>query len=281
MRRATTFHTILFSTAWIFATLSSVGGGRAETGVAPPTLTQAVTRQAGGERCYVALFAYQGKIGNPIESSHTFATFLRATDAGSVVESHTISWCSTTDIIKLLRPAEPGINKSLAQTLDYAQAHELKILLCGAYEIRPEFLRRAATYMKQFDEGRIQYKVVDRLVRNRVKNCISAVADIYEDHGRVDTGSTRGAEATLLVVEHLKPLYLDERGLSAPQKRWLLTALKVDRYGIEDITPSNTNTSPMSRRSQPRDVARQPAKRTATPQLQAVAPMSDAAEPSQ
>jgi len=193
------------------------------------------------ERFFIALFAYQTP-DNPIENSHTFATLLR-TDRGcqKVRESLTISWCSTTNIIKLTRPAEPGDNKSLEQTLAYAVGRKLDIFLCALFETKSELFERAAAQVKRLKEGRLRYQVVDRFNRNQVKNCISAVADLYEDDGRLDTGAARGYDATMMVLEHLRPFYVDH-GVTGPEKDRLITAL-----GLKTISFQDTSEPPLKR----------------------------------
>ncbi|MBA4017476.1 MAG: hypothetical protein C0483_09920 [Pirellula sp.] len=200
------------------------------------TSDAAKSRSESVERYYAVFFAYQSS-NNAIDKSHTFATFIKVPSVSTekAAETRTISWCSTTGIIKLTRPAERGINKSLEETLSFAERNRLDVILCGAFEIQPELYHRAEEQLERLNSGQVQYKVVDRLIRNRAKNCISAVADLFEDNGRLDTGTLRGRDATLRVVEHLRPFYVSGHKLEGDEQERLFALLKLPKAAVREL----------------------------------------------
>ncbi|MCE9606701.1 MAG: hypothetical protein K8U03_17565 [Planctomycetia bacterium] len=170
-----------------------------------------------GERFYVVLLAHQNQ-ENEIAMSHTFAVFLRTSGTGAehqVLETRTINWLPVSGHVSIVRPAEPGINKSLAETLAWAKQRGLELTMRGPYEIDAEFFGRAAAQVARLERGDFKYRCFNTQSRNTAKNCIHAVADIFEDQGRIDTGSARGHEAMLKVAEYFQPRFKGKELLAA------------------------------------------------------------------
>jgi hypothetical protein len=182
------------------------------------------------ERFYAVLFSYQSS-DNAIESSHTFGSFYRTTGSGDrrrVVETQTISWLPVSGKISLARPAEPGVNVPLNETLAAAEARGLQITVNGPFEIQPELFRRAAAQAARLARGELKYKAFNRFGRDTSKNCIHALADIVDEPVRLNSGAARGQDATLLVIRHFQAFFVtrgvDEQSLPS------LASLELERY---------------------------------------------------
>lgn len=194
-----------------------------------PTNSSAPTAADGGR--YFAVFLSQQSVDNEIKLSHTFAVFLRATGESSpprVVETRTISWFPVSEIVSLARPAEPGVNKTLENSLAWAEERGLQITVNGPLEIQPELYRRAAQQAERLNRGELQYKAFDRFGRDKAKNCLHAIADIAEDLGRLNTGTSRGQDGTLQVIHHLQSFFVT--GQTAAESESLLSDLKLQRF---------------------------------------------------
>jgi hypothetical protein len=162
-----------------------------------------------GEKYYVVFLAHQSS-DNKIAMSHTFALFLRTRGDQAnrkITETATINWLPASGQISVIRPAERGVNKALTETLDWARDHELEISVIGPFEIDAEFYRRAAVQAARLERGELQYRCYNANSRVTAKNCIYAVADLFEDQPHLDTGSSRGLEATQKVVEYFRPRF--------------------------------------------------------------------------
>jgi hypothetical protein len=163
---------------------------------------------SGVENYYVVLLAHQDA-ENSIPMSHTFAVFMRTRGEGAnrkIMETAKINWLPKSGHISIARPAEPGVNKPLAETLEWAKQRNLEVSLCGPFEIDADFYKRAVAHVARLERGDFQYRCYAKL-RNTTKNCICAVADIFDDEPRLDTGSSRGTESMLKVVEYYKPRF--------------------------------------------------------------------------
>src|ERR1043166_5554578 len=123
-------------------------------------------------RYFMCIFAHETNPRAP-QSAHTFATFVKADD--KAFETHTISWLPKGGEIRLVRPAEPGVNLDLKASLDTAAAMKAQVFEWGPYEIKPELYDRALKQIALLNSGRVLYKAVD-LVPQRGEllffNCI-------------------------------------------------------------------------------------------------------------
>jgi hypothetical protein len=184
-----------------------------------------------GER-YFAVFLAQQSADNEIKLSHTFATFVRTTagerQARVITEQQTISWFPKSGIVSIARAAEPGVNKSLAQSLAWAEERDLEVTLLGPYEINAELYDRVVKQVERLNNGELKYRCFDTMSRATAKNCIHALSDIDVDNGRLNTGSTRGRDATQMVVEHLKRFFVSQGVV--PEADSLLDALGLTRF---------------------------------------------------
>lgn len=162
-----------------------------------------------GEKHYVVFLAHQSS-DNKIAMSHTFALFLRTQGDQAnqkIIETATINWLPASGHISLVRPAELGVNKPLAETLEWARDHGLEISAIGPFEIDAEFYRRAVAQVARLERGEFKYRCYNATSRVTAKNCIYAVADLFDDEQQLDTGSSRGLEATKKVVEYFRPRF--------------------------------------------------------------------------
>jgi len=185
------------------------------------------------ESYYMLMFSHQ-RDNNPIAFSHTFATFVKArTDElgqkGRVLESHTISWMPATMDIRLLARSERGVNLDLEASLRFATTVNARISLWGPYRIQQELFDRAVQQTARLRTGAIAYKILDGRLRLRAAtNCIHAVSDIDTDNRLLETGTSRGDEASSMVLRHL------QRWIIEPNRDhdWLGKSLGLDRYPL-------------------------------------------------
>jgi hypothetical protein len=182
------------------------------------------------ERFFAVFLAHQSP-ENAIKFSHTFAVFLRTSNDGTkrrINEACTISWFPVSEIVSVARSAEPGVNKTLEQTLTWAEQRGLAITLVGPYEIDARLFARAVAQAARLNRGELRYKAFDRLSRNTAINCVHAVADILEEDGPLNSGTARGHEATQLVVRHFERHFVSSS--VAPEADALVDALHLRRF---------------------------------------------------
>jgi hypothetical protein len=184
-----------------------------------------------GERYFAVFLAHQSS-DNEVKMSHTFATFVRTTAGprqGRVIkEQQTISWFPKSENVSIARAAEVGVNKSLESSLAWAEDRHLDITVIGPFEINGELYQRVAKQVERLNKGELKYRCFDTLSRATAKNCIHAVSDVDVDNGRLNSGSTRGHDGTLMVVEHLKRFFVSQG--TAPEADSLLDALNLRRF---------------------------------------------------
>lgn len=165
---------------------------------------------------YMIVFGFQDGLNQP-RNSHTFATFVRAAGdatAGRVESQHTISWMPKDLDIFLLQRPEPGVNLTLAQSLQLAAPSNIRLRRSRVYEITPELYAKARERIAFLERGaatgETRYTVLDGrwrgpTTRNQpggASNCIHALSDIG---GVLDTGTLRGFAASERVLDHLWP----------------------------------------------------------------------------
>ncbi len=159
---------------------------------------------------FMVIFAQDSDSHDPV-LSHTFATFIKTTGNGPdkdkyQVEKQTISWLPASLDIRLLRLfPERGTNLGLDETLRWARSRNSRISMWGPYPIQKELYQRALRQVKRLNEGAISFKALDRRFRPDVaSNCFHAVSDIDSDNGLLNTGTAHGADASYMVLLHLK-----------------------------------------------------------------------------
>lgn len=161
-----------------------------------------------GEKYYAVFLAHQDA-DNTIPMSHTFAVFMKTRDDGThrtIVDTATINWLPLSGHVSIARPAEQGVNKSLAETLQRAKERNLEVSMSGPYEIDADFYQRAVAQVARLDRGEFKYRCHVKM-RDTTKNCIYAVADIFDDEPQLDTGTSRGRESLSEIVEHFRPKF--------------------------------------------------------------------------
>lgn len=197
---------------------------------------------------YVIFFSHQGP-NNEIPLSHTFAEYIEARGEGADprnyrVTSFTISWGPSSGEVRLLRPAETGVNRSLEATLADARFLNVRVSKWGPFQITAEGFQRAYEEYASLMSHRVGYKVGDRKSRYGRRgllgrrpgpvayNCIRAV---LRPAGDCHTGAMRGDEATAFVVSRYRA-----RGLLVQPDvvhPWVYERLGLHRYRIVDRTP--------------------------------------------
>ncbi|HMC66329.1 MAG TPA: hypothetical protein VKI65_15435 [Gemmataceae bacterium] len=188
---------------------------------------------------YLMVFASQA--GNEARSSHTFATFVKATREGSSeddgkLEEHTISWLPRSlDIVIVRRWAEPGVNVDLQATRQWAESMGARVTMWGPFEIEKELYDRGLAQIARLQSGAVRYKAIDEKFRPDASNCIHAVSDVDTGNGFLHVGKVWGEPASAQVVDHLR------RWMIEPEKThpWLAKKL-----GLEDYLRSQPTAGP-------------------------------------
>ena len=179
------------------------------------------------ERYYMIIFACQGD-GNQPRSSHTFATFVKASKDGSAqddrIDAQTISWLPVSlEVAVLRRRPEPGRNFNLEDTLRWAESIGARVSRWGPYEIEKGLYDRALRQKARLESGAILFKCIDENFRPATaSNCIHAVSDMDKSQPELNSGTAHGDEATKMVLSFFDPYILPIKG----SNRWL-----VDRLG--------------------------------------------------
>lgn len=192
------------------------------------------TTAQSGEAYYVVVFSHQGRPNLP-RSTHTFATFIKATGEGSwpeqyAIDSHTISWSPGTLAVRALRfHPEQGVNLDLDASLHWALSVHARLSRWGPFQIQKELYDRALRQIALLQSGAVQYKTIDTGYRPaRALNCIHAVSDIDADEGLLDTGIARGEAASALVAAHFRRWMIEPGQVH----EWVYHRLGLSRYPI-------------------------------------------------
>ncbi len=198
--------------------------------------SSAAGRARAGERYYLLVFGSQrpNVIATP---SHTFATFVKVTDAADApgapcLEAHTISWLYRNiegrHVARLL--PEEGVNMDLHTTLRYVLGEGQRVSLWGPYRIEMGLYERAVAQQARLESGEMRYKAVDTgFPADRVANCIHAVSDLAEGQRRLRIASPGwGESASYFVTLQLADWILDPR----QTHDWVAHALGLDDYPI-------------------------------------------------
>jgi hypothetical protein len=193
------------------------------------------------EAYYMMVFDADG--GAP-RSSHTFATFVKATGKGSKeeddqLEAHTISWMpESLEIAVLRRTPEPGVNLDLSATLRWARWVGARISMWGPYRIGKELYDRALTQEERLRSGRVQYKAIDRNYRPQASNCIHALSDIDTDNGFLHVGPEWGEAASRDVANYLRRWVINpEKTYPWVSERLELKDFLIEGQRLEEVSP--------------------------------------------
>jgi hypothetical protein len=183
------------------------------------------------ESFYMVVFASQGPDGGA-ETSHTFATFVRAATHGDTVDefdAHTISWGPATLVTVLgNRRPERGANLDLAGSFRWAEALGARVRMWGPYAIRRELYEMALAQEARLQSGAVLYKAIDIRYRPDASNCIHAVADVDTTTGPLHVGRVWGEAASARVVEHLSRWIID----GGRTHRWVADRLRQERQQL-------------------------------------------------
>lgn len=202
-------------------------------------------------RHYVYLFSLDDGQQTPTDN-HTWATFLRVNDNGTI-ESNTINWLPISRIIRTLAMGpERGRNFPLAVAFDWAVQRNHPLSSWGPYETNAELYRLALIQKRLLESGDVWYRVLDSQNRifklldppavptPRAMMCIHAVSDVVQSvdqRGFLLTGATSGNAATERVAWHLAPWYIRNGAQPAPVESTLMARfeeeLGLKKYKIE------------------------------------------------
>jgi hypothetical protein len=177
---------------------------------------------------YMIIFGQQDRV-NRVESSHTFASFVKVTGEGTdkskhVIETHTISWMPRSMQVKLRFEPEDGVNLDLKESLQAAKMAKTEVSMWGPFRIKKELYENAVRQEERLRKGTVAYKVIDvRFRPEKATNCIHAVSDIDTENGLLATVTARGNEASVIVLRHLS------RWIIEPEEKneWLSKRLEL------------------------------------------------------
>jgi hypothetical protein len=189
-----------------------------------------------GEAYYVLVFGQQ-QTPNNVNASHTFATFVKLSWAGSDprhalprLEAHTISWLpAAMQLHALAVLPEYGRNLDLHATLRWAQENGMRTSLWGPYAIRPELYQAALREISLLQSGQVLYKVNDLGYRSdEVCNCIHALNSVVLGHHYCVFEPGWGEAASYRMLCRMRPWIMETGTIHA----WVGSALGLDCYPI-------------------------------------------------
>ncbi len=164
----------------------------------------------GEERYYMLIFASQSSPNLP-RTSHTYGAFGRVLDGGEnepnpAIECWCISWLpGSLSIETLRRTPVAGVNLNLDDTNQWAKSIGAGVTMWGPYRITRELYQMAEQQKKRLSENAIAYICLDRLHRgNGASNCIHALSDLDITQAPLMTGTARGEQASLMVLNHFQ-----------------------------------------------------------------------------
>jgi hypothetical protein len=184
------------------------------------------------EAYYLLLFGSQ-QVPNKPDSSHSFATFVRAVWSDRCppcLEAHTVSWlpCNLQVRAFALAPEE-GHNFDLEQTLRWAHASDARVSLWGPYQIRRELYLKAVARIRVLEGGGVRYKAVDvGYPPDVASNCIHAVSSVVDGH-RLHIGPPSWGETASFCLLRQFERWIIEPHTIHP---WVGRALGLDAYPI-------------------------------------------------
>lgn len=189
-------------------------GGRQDADDSSPPATSQLDPKPERVSDYMVVFAFQRDFNEP-RYSHTFATFVRATERGASTEAypnevHTLSWSPKSLNIVILRARpEPGVNLDLQASLDWAASVQARVTAWGPYRIQEELYQAARNQIDRLNSGTVAYKAFKLLDRSDATNCIYALADIEQGRGLLAAGTAHGEAASAMVLRHFQHRIID------------------------------------------------------------------------
>ena len=195
------------------------------------------------DRYYMLVFGSQTEPFS-IRFTHTFAMFVKASGDGDnprtyQLQTQTISWMPQTLSIRVLASSpEPGVNLSIADSLQWAQSVGAVTTVWGPFEIRQELYERAAKQAARLNAGEALYLCNDRRHRGtEATNCIHAVSDVETSEGLLMTGRQCGNAGSGAVIQHFAGHIVSNESTD----RWLCEKLKIAepevRFALPDDQP--------------------------------------------
>ncbi len=184
-------------------------------------------------RYYFLLFGCQSVPNFVPRTSHTFATFVKATptpDGKTVVEQVTISWLPAEGPVQPLRlRAVAGKNYSLEETFAIAAKDNARVSMWGPFETDATRYERAVAQTCTLNTGAVRFRSLDSLGRNRaVQHCVHAVTfadpNLQRLRQPILTGYGEPGTSKLIVK------YADSGALASTETHdWLLPVLGLDK----------------------------------------------------
>jgi hypothetical protein len=232
--------------AYVAVLAAVVAAGCAATAVRPPSPATALREDQflanpppPNERYYVLLFGSQST-PKVARYTHSWATVVKATCVPGqdqpALEAHTISWMPCTLEIHPWRfQVEPGVNLTLAHTLEYALGSNERVSMWGPYEIWQGTYQRFVTQESFLNAGQIGYQCTDSVGeaarRGNGSDCIHAMTDMDPFFGRREYPLVRfGESGTRNIVRQImtRPIVINP----PCTHDWLIGCLGLDHYPI-------------------------------------------------
>ncbi|MBA4019683.1 MAG: hypothetical protein C0483_21170 [Pirellula sp.] len=217
-------------------------GDRAEClALSPEENHPMATQSSVAERYFVIVFSYQDA-DNHVLKSHTFATFIKASNLGESaahsqqarLESQTISWLPAkfADTLHLSFFPTAGKNFTLGETLKFARQLDVQVRHWGPLEIDAQLYHQAMLRSEQLASGEVRYQIYDssKPRTKRAANVVHCIDAVAETAGKLTLGTIRGFEAGEQVAKHF------QSHVTRPQSpAWLYDA--VVRDAQTSLTP--------------------------------------------
>lgn len=185
-------------------------------------------------RYYFILFGGQSVPFKP-NTSHTFATFVKATPAadGAVsLEPLTISWLPAEGPVKPLRVrSSEGKNYSLEETFAITARDKARISMWGPFETDATRYALAVAQVAALNSGTVRFRSFDSLGRNRsVQHCAHAVTFADPNLQWLRQPVLRVGEPG---TSRLATKYATSGALVSTETHdWLIPALGLDKVGV-------------------------------------------------
>jgi hypothetical protein len=204
------------------------------------------------EYCFVIVFGSQRPVDKEPQYSHSWGVFIRLYGEGHDLSKYrmeyfTVSWLPCTLQVRVLALfPEPGCNIELHDTIRWALDSGQVIAYWGPYQIVPELYHTAYRRAVLLNSGAVRYKAVESF-RNtaRVSNCIHALSDLADGHGRLRIGTPAwGHSASYFITMR----YTDWM-VNLTTHDWIVDCLGLRCYPLcqSDLCRGNPTTRPILR----------------------------------
>lgn len=185
------------------------------------------------EKYFLLLFASQADPVAP-RTSHTFATFVKATGNGAdmkkwKIETRTISWMPIGRSVMPRFARERGQNFDLVATLAWTKSQSARMSLWGPFEVDRELHESAERQIERLESGVLPYHLLNGGLRPASGlNCMHAVSDLAPGE-RLASGIAYGEAGSAAVLRHLR------RWIPNPQPThdWLIERLELKEQNLQ------------------------------------------------